>query len=355
MDWTTKRVLITGGASFIGSHVLDRLIALGADAVTVVDDFSSGHLENVRSHIEAGSARVLHRDLLAPAVVDEVVHDTDILFHLAAMHGGRGYVDRHAAECAQNVTLDGSLIRAAHRAGIEKFVFASSGCVYPSYLQQDVEEDLLLTEDMVGPPYDPDGTYGWAKLMTEMALRAYWRDYGFRSVSCRLFTVYGERGVENHAVMAMIARAFVRQCPFDVWGDGCQIRNWTYVGDIAEGLVMAAETIDDATAINLGAEERIKVLDAVEEVMRYTGHTAQVRLRRDMPTGPRNRVGSNQLARSLLGWQPRVRFRDGLRRTIDWYFTSRNPEYVRANLENMLTERLGQTWRGEPLVRSAED
>ena len=85
---------------------------------------------------------------------------------------------------------------------------------------------------MVGPPYDADNMYGWAKLMAEMTLQAYHRDFGLKSASCRFFTVYGERGVENHAVIAMIARAFVRQDPFEVWGDGTQIRNWTYVGDI---------------------------------------------------------------------------------------------------------------------------
>jgi nucleoside-diphosphate-sugar epimerase len=151
----------------------------------------------------------------------------DVVFHLAAIHGGRGYVELHQAECAKNLALDGTLIHAAHRAGVEKFVFASSGCIYPLYLQQDTAKELYLTEDMAGPPYDADGMYGWAKLMTEMALKWHYNDLGFKSVSCRFFTVYGERGVENHAVMAMIARAFVRQDPFEVWGDGTQIRNWT--------------------------------------------------------------------------------------------------------------------------------
>jgi UDP-glucose 4-epimerase len=355
VDWPTKRVLVTGGASFIGSHLLDRLIAAGARTVTVVDDFSSGRMENVRSHVESGSIRVLRRDLLAPGVPEEVVQDVDVVFHLAALHGGRGSVDTHAAECAQNVALDGCLIRAAYHAGVEKFVFASSGCVYPGYLQQDVEQTLLLTEEMVGPPYDPDGTYGCAKLMTEIALRAYWRDFGFRSVSCRLFTVYGERGVENHAVMAMIARAFIEQRPFDVWGDGSQLRNWTYVGDIAEGLVRAAGAIEDGTAINLGTEERIQVLEAVGEVLRYTGHRAEIRLRPDMPRGPLNRVSSNRLARQLLGWHPRVAFRDGLHRTIDWYFRSRDRRYVQANLERMLTERPDPAASEKPIITTGED
>src|SRR5205814_787794 len=101
--------------------------------------------------------------------------------------------------------------------GVDKFVFASSGCVYPNFIQQDVSKELYLTEDMVGPPFDADNMYGWAKLMTEMTLKAYHKDYGMKSASCRFFTVYGERGVENHAVIAMIARAFIGQNPFEVW------------------------------------------------------------------------------------------------------------------------------------------
>ncbi|HEY4596686.1 MAG TPA: NAD-dependent epimerase/dehydratase family protein, partial [Thermoanaerobaculia bacterium] len=234
---------------------------------------------------------------------------------------------------------DGMLIKAAHEAGVGKFVFASSGCVYPNHLQTDVSQELYLTEEMVGPPYDADNMYGWAKLMTEMTLRAYARDFGFKSASCRFFTVYGERGVENHAVIAMIARAFVRQNPFEVWGDGTQIRNWTYVGDIVSGMALAAEKIDDGTAINLGTEERTRVIDAVREVLRYTGQEAEIKLLPHMPTGPLNRVASNRLAQELLGWEPKMKFMDGLHRTIDWYFGSRQRETVSGYLQEMLTER----------------
>lgn len=235
--------------------------------------------------------------------------------------------------------MDGMLIKAACEARVGKFVFASSGCVYPNYIQQDVNKELYLTEEMVGPPYDADNMYGWAKLMTEMTLRSYYKDLGFKSVSCRFFTVYGERGVENHAVIAMIARAFVGQNPFEIWGDGTQVRNWTYVGDIVRGIVLAAGKIEDGTAINLGTEERIRVIDAVREVLRYTGHKAEIKLRPDMPTGPLNRVANNKLAKQLLGWEPQVKFVDGLHRTTDWYFSTKNRDEVRSYLQRMLTER----------------
>jgi nucleoside-diphosphate-sugar epimerase len=231
------------------------------------------------------------------------------------------------------------LIKAAHEAKVEKFVFASSGCVYPNYIQQDISQELYLEEKMVGPPYEADGMYGWAKLMTEMTLAAYYRDLGLRSVSCRLFTVYGERGVENHAVVAMTARAFVHQDPFEVWGDGTQIRNWTYVGDTVRGIVLAAERIEDGSAVNLGTEERTRVIDAVKEVLRYTGHNAEIKFLPHMPTGPLNRVASNELAKQLLGWQPQVKFMDGLHRVIDWYFATRERQKVGGYLAEMLIKR----------------
>ncbi|MBC7230311.1 MAG: NAD-dependent epimerase/dehydratase family protein [Actinobacteria bacterium] len=338
MNWEGKRALVTGGASFIGSHLVDALVERGAK-VRVVDDLSSGRLENIQGHIDAGKVEFIRGDLLRQEVCEFSVRNMQVVFHLAAAHGGRGYVDLHQAACATNLAMDGMLFDACRRAGVEKVVYASSGCVYPNFLQTDPGEILYLTEDKVGPPYDADNMYGWAKLMAEFTLKAYHDEWGMNTASCRYFTVYGERGKEDHAVIAMIARAFVRQDPFVVWGNGEQIRNWTYVGDIVEGTILAAEKIDDGTAVNLGTMERTRVLDAVEEVMRYTGHRAKIELHPEMPTGPLNRVADNSLAKELLGWEPRMKFMDGLHRTIDWYFANKDRDEVAARLETALTER----------------
>lgn len=336
--WDNKKVLVTGGASFIGSHLVDALVALGAK-VRVVDDLSSGRLENIHPHLAEGRIEFIQADLREPGVAREAIKEIDLVFHLAAAHGGRGYVDLHQAEPAINLFLDGLVFWEAYKAGVEKVVYASSGCVYPNYLQADPNKEIYLTEDMVKPPYDSDNMYGWAKLMGELTLKAYYNEYGMKSVSCRYFTVYGPRGVENHAVIAMIARAFVGQNPFEVWGTGEQVRNWTYIDDIVRGTILAAEKIDDGTAINLGTMEGVRVIDAVKEILRYTGHKAEIVFRPDMPTGPMNRVADNSLARKLLGWEPRVPFIEGLHRTIDWYFTSKDREQVKALLDRMLVER----------------
>ncbi len=330
--WKGRPVLVNGGASFIGSHLVDALV-LRCAKVRIVDDLSSGRLSNIQQHLDDGTIEFHQADLRQPGVAGQAVKGMSVVFHLAADHGGRGYVDLHQAACASNLALDGMLFLASREARVEKVVYASSGCVYPNFRQTNPAEILFLSEDMVGPPYDADNMYGWAKLMAEMTLSAYCREWGMKAASCRYFTVYGERGKEDHAVIAMIARAFVRQDPFVVWGNGEQIRNWTYVGDIVEGTILAAERISDGTAVNLGTTERTRVMDAVQEVLRYTGHRARIELHPEMPTGPMNRVADNSLARQLLGWEPKVRFMDGLHRTIDWYFANKDPEEVRHILE----------------------
>ena len=336
--WHNHPVLVTGGCSFIGSHLTDALVERGAK-VRIVDDLSSGRLENIRGHLSQGTVQLIQADLREPGVTREAMHGIQTVFHLAADHGGRGYVDLHQAGPASNLLLGGLIFWEARRAGVEKVVVASSGCVYPNYLQGNPDEEIYLTEDLVKPPYDADNLYGWAKLMDELTLKAYHREYGLKGASCRYFTVYGPRGVENHAVIAMIAKAFIGQDPYEVWGDGTQVRNWTYVADIVRGTILAAEKIEDGTAVNLGTMERIRVGDAARMILELTGHRAAIRFRPEMPTGPLNRVADNSLARKLLGWEPAVLFREGLKRTIDWYFASKDREQVRAVLARMLTER----------------
>ncbi|RMG50532.1 MAG: NAD-dependent epimerase/dehydratase family protein [Acidobacteria bacterium] len=336
--WQNRHVLVTGGASFIGSHLTDALVERGAK-VRIVDDLSSGKLENIQGHLANGTVEFIHADLREPGITRAAMQGIEYVFHLAADHGGRGYVDLHQAGPASNLFLDGLVFWEARRAGVEKVIFASSGCVYPNFLQSDPDKEVYLTEDLVKPPYDADNMYGWAKLMAELTLQAYYREYGMKAASCRYFTVYGPRGVENHAVIAMIAKAFIGQNPFEVWGDGTQVRNWTYIDDIVRGTILAAEKIDDGTAVNLGTMERVRVIDAVKMVLEYTGHKAEIKLRPDMPTGPLNRVADNSLAKKLLGWEPQVPFREGLKRTIDWYFSTKDREQVRRILDRMLTER----------------
>ncbi len=207
--WNHKKVLVTGGASFIGSHLVDALLARGAK-VHVVDDLTSGRAGNIEQHVKAGRVTFVEADLREPGVARAAMKGINVVFHLAADHGGRGYVDLHQAGPASNLFLDGLVFWEAVKAGVEKVVYASSGCVYPNYMQTDAAKELYLREADVKPPHDADNMYGWAKLMAELTLQAYHQEHKLGAASCRYFTVYGPRGVENHAVIAMIARAFVK-------------------------------------------------------------------------------------------------------------------------------------------------
>lgn len=337
-NWRKKKVLITGGASFIGSSLADTLINKGAQ-IRIVDDLSSGKLDNISVHVKNKSIEFIQDDLRNPGVTKKAVKDIDIIFHLAADHGGRGYVDLHQASTSSNLFLDGLVFWEALNADVEKIIYASSGCVYPNYLQKDISKKLYLKENLVKPPYDADNMYGWAKLMGELTLKAYHEDFGIKTASCRYFTVYGPKGVENHAVIAMIARAFIKQDPFEVWGNGKQIRNWTYIDDIVNGTILTAEKINDGSAINLGTMERIRVIDAVKEILTYTNQKAKIRFLPAMPTGPMNRVADNKLAKKLLGWEPQTNFFEGLHKTIDWYYQSKKRSEVKIILNDMLTAR----------------
>jgi UDP-glucose 4-epimerase len=342
--WNRRAILVTGGASFIGSHLVEHLVQLGAD-VRVADDFSSGRQENLRS--VSGPVEILAGDLREREFADRACQDIDVVFHLAAAHGGRGFISTHPVECSMNMVMDGVVFAAAHRAGVDRICFASSACVYPTTLQdsRDPSKVVYLTEDLAsldtpGRAF-ADEEYGWTKLMGEMALRAYTRQHGLKTVPCRIFTAYGERENETHAVVAWIARAFVRQDPFVVWGTGEQDRNFTYVGDVVEGLARAAKCVTDGTPVNIGTMEHIKVIDAVRLVLELTGVTATIEFDLSRPVGVFSRAADLTQTRRVLGWEPQTSFEDGLRRTIQWYFSTHDRDTVRANLETLLTERSG--------------
>jgi nucleoside-diphosphate-sugar epimerase len=344
--WNSRTVLVTGGASFIGSHLVDRLVSLGAH-VRVADDMSSGRIENLSQSID--KIELLEGNLLHPDFARQACSGMQQVFHLAASHGGRGYIDTHPVECSSNMVLDGTVFAAAYEAGVEHVCFASTACVYPTTLQEVPRDGhaIYLREDMANT-YEPnkafsDGEYGWAKLMGEMSLQAYSRQYGMKTACGRIFTAYGERENETHAVIAWIARAFVQQNPFVIWGTGEQDRNFTYVGDIVEGLLRAAEHISDGSPVNLGTAEHIKVRDAVEMVLDMTGVSTEIFCDLSKPTGVYSRAADLTRTRQLLQWEPQTSFKDGLARTIQWYFANHDRDYVREHLASLLTERMGQS------------
>src|SRR3989344_2006681 len=156
--WKNKRVLITG-VSFIGSHLVDRLVEMGAkvSAVNITDK----HKPLIREHIKNKNIQFTVADLRDLNTAKKAVKGVDVVFHLACDHGGRGYVDLHQGATSSNFLLDGSVFWASLKEGVERIVFASSGCVYPNFLQSDPKKIIYLKESDVKPPYDADNMYGW--------------------------------------------------------------------------------------------------------------------------------------------------------------------------------------------------
>lgn len=347
--WKDRTVLVTGGASFIGSHLVDTLIKRDA-AVRVADDFSSGKLSNLPQHFKrhkAGAScklSIWKGDLKDRSFTKSVTKDVDTVFHLAALHGGRGYIQTHPAECCTNMTLDQLIFEEAKDAEVKRICFASSACVYPSYLQQETNSSYLLKEADADPFVRDkalaDLEYGWAKLMGEMALKAYHKQYGMKTSSVRVFTAYGPRENETHAIMALIAKAFIEMDPYVIWGTGDQDRNFTYVQDIVDAMLLAAERISDGSAINAGREDRITLNRAAELVFDIIGwKPKQIKYDQSKPQGITSRAADLTKARRILEWEPKISYREGFRRTVEWYFANKNKEEVKANLQKLLVER----------------
>lgn len=352
----SKKIIVTGGASFIGSHLVDRLLSLGHD-VRIIDDFSSGSISNLNN---PSDVTTYHWDLrtATPDKLAGVFNWADLIFHLAADHGGRGYVELKQVACSNNFAIDNNVLQAAILAEVPKLIFASSGCVYPVCLQaekgiinklseDDLKVDVKFTDGHYTQisGYDPDGLYGLAKLAMELSLQHAYTEHGLESTSCRFFTVYGPKAKENHAIISFIARAFTRQDPWVVWGNGTQIRNWTYVDDIVNGMILSMD-LDGCQALNIGTEEYLTVDEAIQLVLSATntlehgsGPEYNPTLTHDlsMPTGPLTRVASSAKYRSLGGtFTP---FSQGLAQTVKWYYETHDPNYVSENLDRLLIAR----------------
>jgi UDP-glucose 4-epimerase len=240
------------------------------------------------------------------------------------------------------MALDNIVFQAAADNGVEQVVYTSSACVYPTDIQRDRQ---LLHESMVsfserGGAY-ADEEYGWAKLMGELSLRAYHRQYGLDAASARLSTAYGPRENESHALIALIAKAFARQDPFEIWGSGEQTRGFTYVDDIVEGVLRAALHIHDGTVVNVGTDEFVSLNRIAETIFDVVGWRPANGIHHDLdkPVGVQHRALDISHARARTGWYPETPLRHGIERTVEWYARHRDIEDVTRNLQTLLMER----------------
>jgi nucleoside-diphosphate-sugar epimerase len=342
--WKAKKVLVTGGASFIGSHLVDSLVSLGSK-VTVVDNLSSGTVDNLEKSLP--EIRFVKEDLEYSSL-DRLVglfKGSEIVFHLAATHGGRGYINSHPADITSNFAIDHHVFEACATAGAGKVVFASTACVYPPVLQSKVGSNYLLKEEdapvkRLDGPLSSDLEYGWAKLMGEMQLNSFIQQYGMKGCSVRFVTAYGPRENETHAIVALIYKAFEQMDPYVIWGDGSQERDFTYVSDIVSGSLLAAEKISDGTPVNLGTEQRISLFECARMIFDLMEFHPKIKFDPAGPVGVLSRALDISRARTLLGWEPRVSLSEGLSRTIDWYVKTHKPNG--GVVEKLLYERTQQ-------------
>ncbi len=308
VDWATQRVAVTGGAGFLGRFLCDKLRQRG-----VSDD---------RLFVP----RRADYDLTVEADVVRMYDDAkpDVVIHLAAEVGGIGANRDHPGRFFYaNAAMGMHLIEHGRRRGIAKFVQTGTVCAYPKFTPVPFNEDELWN----GYPEETNAPYGVAKKALFVMLDGYHREYGLNAAVVVPVNLYGPHDNfdlhTSHVIPALIRKCVDAKRRGDdaitCWGTGSASREFLYADDAAEGILVAAETLDEPTPINLGTGNEIKIKDLVELIVRLTGFSGEVRWDSTKPDGQPRRCLDTAKAERLLGWRAAVGFEEGLRRTIDWY------------------------------------
>jgi UDP-glucose 4-epimerase len=309
----TRRCLVTGGAGFIGSHVVDRLLADG-HAVRVLDNFSSGRLENLAFASTYAGLEVVRGDLRDLACVEAAAAGVEVIFHQAAMRSVPQSVADPLGTNASNVTGTLHVFEAARRQGVRRVVYASSSSVYGD------RPDLPKRETQVPAPISP---YGVSKLAGEQYAAVWNRLYGVETVGLRYFNVFGPRQdptSEYSAVIPKFILAALEGRAVEIHGDGGQSRDFTEVDNIVEANVLAADA-DGAggEVFNVGCGGRVSLLEIVGKIEVLLGRSV-VRHHIAARVGDvRNSEADVDKARRVLGYAPKVEFDEGLRRVVEYF------------------------------------
>jgi GDP-L-fucose synthase len=309
--WTDKRVVVTGGAGFLGSFVVEQLRAKGCRQVIVPRsrDYDLVNMEDV------------HR-LYAEAT-------PDILIHLAARVGGIGANQANPGRFFyDNLMMGAQLIEEGRQQRLQKFVAIGTICAYPKFAPVPFNEDDLWT----GYPEETNAPYGLAKKMMLVQSQAYRQQYGFNSIVLFPVNLYGPRDnfdlATSHVIPALIRKcAEAREAEASeivVWGDGSPTREFLYVEDAAEGIVLAAEHYDDSQPLNLGTGEEITIKALAGVIAAEVGYQGQITWDKTKPNGQPRRCLDVSRIKQAIGFQARHALRDGLRKTIAWYRAHRD-------------------------------
>jgi GDP-L-fucose synthase len=311
MDLRDKRIVVTGGAGFLGSYLVDRLRVRGCRNIFVPThgDFDLTHLVSIEELFQE--------------------HRPDVLFHLAAAVGGIGANRSNPGRFFyENAIMGIQLIEAARRYKTEKTIILGTICAYPKFTPIPFREDELWE----GYPEETNAAYGLAKKMLLVQSQAYRQQYGMNSIFLLPVNLYGPRDnfdlESSHVIPALIrkcAEAVDRNCAEIVlWGDGSPTREFLYVEDAAEGIVAAAERYDRPEPVNLGSGMEISIRDLAEKIAELVGFRGRIEWDTAQPNGqPRRRLDVSR-AEKEFGFRAKTSFDEGLRRTIIWYLANRS-------------------------------
>ena len=314
--WQHRRVVVTGGAGFLGSYVVEKLHERGCAHIFV--------------------PRRADYDLRQMANVRRMYDDTrpDIVIHLAAVVGGTGANREHPGEFFyDNLMMGAQLMEEARRREIEKFVAIGTICAYPKFTPVPFKEENLWD----GYPEETNAPYGLAKKMLLVQSQAYRQQYGFNSIFLLPVNLYGPRDNfdlnTSHVIPALIRKCLEAREQGDdhivVWGDGSPTREFLYVEDCAEGILLAVERYNESGPVNLGSGHEISIKELVNLVARMTGFEGEIVWDTSKPNGQPRRCLDTSRAQELFGFQAQTPFEEGLTRTIRWYETTY--EKVTAN------------------------
>jgi GDP-L-fucose synthase len=324
--WDHKKVLVTGGAGFTGSHVVELLVSKKA-IVTVVDNLENGdlnYLNKVKDKIV-----FLEKDLKDPKQAEEACRGQEIVLNLAAKIGGLDFNRNYPGTMLRdNILINTNVLEMARQAKVERFLVVSSACVYPRNCTIPTPE----AEGFKDAPEPTNEGYGWAKRIAEIQGRLYAQEFGMKIGIARPYNTYGPRDhfetEKSHVIPALIKKIYDGENPLNIWGNGEQSRSFVYVTDVARGLLEVAEKYSITDPLNIGSNEEIKIKELVKLIIELSGKNLESYFDTTKPTGQPRRNCDNTKIKEKIGFDTQVSLKEGIQETIKWYKESK---YFRGN------------------------